>query len=336
MSEPARPSRRAVLKIIAVGGAAGLGATYAFTARRRDPVTRSRELMGTRVHLTVVDDDRERAEAAADATLARMAALEGELSRYRADSAVGRLNASGAIDDAPESLLAVLALANEIHALGDGAFDITVQPVLDAYRNRLGEAHELPADAALEAAVGRVDQRRLRIDGRRVALDTGMRITLDGIAKGHIVDAGVAELRARGLSNVLVEAGGDLVAGGRKAAGTPWSIGIRRPRPGGAALQARLDARDVAVATSGDYMQAFTPDFRQHHILDPRTGRSAPELASATVVAPTAAEADALATLCMVAGSRRALDLLAARDGCEGYFVTKSLEVNKTPGFVLA
>jgi thiamine biosynthesis lipoprotein len=336
MSEPAQPSRRAVLKILAVGGAAGLAGTYALTARRRDPVTRSRELMGTSVHLTVVDDDRERAEAAADATLARMAGLESELSRYRADSAVGRLNATGRIDDAPDSLLAVLALAQEVHALGDGAFDVTVQPVLDLYRERLDAAHELPAGEAVEAAVARVDQRRLRVDGRRVALDAGMRVTLDGIAKGHIVDAGVAELRARGLSNVLVEAGGDLVASGRKAAGASWSIGIRRPRAGGSALQARLDARDVAIATSGDYMQAFTPDFRQHHILDPRTGYSAPELASATVVAPTAAEADALATLAMVAGPRRALELLDARDGCEGYFVTKGLEVKKTPGFLLA
>ena len=90
------------------------------------------------------------------------------------------------------------------------------------------------------------------------------------------------------------------------------------------------------MATSGDYMQPFTPDFAQHHILDPHTGRSAPELASATVVAPNAALADALATLAMVLGPDEAVARLEALPDCEGYFVAKTLEISKTPGFRLA
>ena len=87
------------------------------------------------------------------------------------------------------------------------------------------------------------------------------------------------------------------------------------------------------MATSGDYMQPFSRDYAQHHILDPRTGYSAPELASATVVASDAATADALATLAMVLGPRRARELLEDLPDCEGYLVSKDLEVTRTSGF---
>jgi thiamine biosynthesis lipoprotein len=112
----------------------------------------------------------------------------------------------------------------------------------------------------------------------------------------------------------------------------PWRVGIRRPRPG-VALQARFEASNRAVATSGDYMQPFTTDYAQHHILDPRTGYSAPELASSTVSAPNAVTADALATLTMVLGPRRGRDLIEALPDCEAYFVSKNLDVTRTSGF---
>ncbi len=123
------------------------------------------------------------------------------------------------------------------------------------------------------------------------------------------------------------------MAEGGKAGGKPWRVGIRSPR--GLALQARFDTTNRAVATSGDYMQPFTRDYAEHHILDPRTGHSAPELASSTVVAPDAAIADALATLTMVLGARKARALLEDLPDCEGYFVSKDLDVTRTSGFAV-
>jgi thiamine biosynthesis lipoprotein len=123
--------------------------------------------------------------------------------------------------------------------------------------------------------------------------------------------------------------------GSRMRRGDPWRIGIRSPRRQ-LALQARFDARDRAVASSGDYMQPFAPDYSQHHILDPRTGYSAPELASSTVVASDAATADALATLVMVLGPVRGRALLEDLPDCEGYLLTKNLEVVRTSGFGVA
>ena len=324
-------SRRQVLRIVAVGGIAA-GTAWKFATSRPAPasaVTETRSLMGTTVNLTVLGPDERASRAAVEATLARMESLEGALSRYRDDSQVGRLNRDGAIDDAGEDLLALLELGRELHARSDGAFDVTVQPLLDLYR--AGGA--LPDDAAIAACLPRVDASAVRVEGSRVRFDRpGMKITLDGIGKGYIVDRAVDELRGRGFENVLVEAGGDLVASGTKAGDRPWRLGIRRPRSGMKKMLL-VDARDRAIATSGDYMQPFTPDYRLHHILDPRTGVSANELASSTVLAPNAALADGLATLTMVAGARRASAILEAMDGCEGCFIGKDLTVTKTPGF---
>ena len=306
-----------------------------FGRTRVSPVLRSRELMGTQVNLTVLGDDPAAAADAADATLRRMSELEDLLSRYRPDSEVSELNTTGRIQGASNALLEVLELADRISRLGDWAFDITIQPVLDLYRGHLDERRGLPSGEAVERAVAGVDHRGVRIEHGTVTLDrSGMRITLDGIGKGYVVDRGVSVLNERGFPNVYVEAGGDLVAGGDKGSGTPWRIGIRNPRPG-LTLQARFEARNSAVATSGDYMQPFTPDYAQHHILDPRTGYSPPELASSTVVGPDAATADALATLTLVLGSRKSRELLEDLPGCEGYFVSKDLEVTRTSGFTV-
>ena len=329
------PTRRDVLRFIAFAAAGGIARGLGARARGQ-VVVRSRVLMGTHIHLTVLAADREAGEAAALATLERMAALEAQLSRYRPQSEVSRLHASGRLEVASDALLDVLRLADRVWRLGDGAFDLTVQPVLDLHRAALGAAAAGPAPAAIEQALARVDQRAVRVDGRSVSLsNSNVRLTLDGIGKGYIVDRGIEVMRAHGFTDVFVEAGGDLVARGTRAAGVPWRIGIRNPRRG-LALQARFSASDRAVATSGDYVQSFTPDHAQHHIIDPRTGYSAPELASSTVIAPDAATADALATLTMVLGSRRGRALLEDLSGCEGYFVSKQLEVTRTSGFEAA
>ena len=259
--------------------------------------------MGTMVNLTVVSGDRLAAESAAEAAFDRMAGLEAKLSRWHPDSEVSVLNRTGQLDSAGDDLLAIIELSRRISRLSDGAFDITVLPLLELYKRHKETAAGLPSAAAVQSVLELVDYRQLKVDGRRVSFDVpGMGITIDGAGKGYIVDEGVKELVRAGFSNVLLEAGGDLVATGQKRPGQPWRIGIRSPRQGSAGGPVMLDVVDRAVATSGDYMQAFTADYEHHHIIDPRTGYSSAELASCTLTAPTAAEADALATMAMVLG----------------------------------
>jgi len=330
------PTRRDALRILAVSGAAA--GAWALARRgpgAAEPVTVTRALMGTGLTLTVVGTDRDAARAAALDMVAEMDALEAVLSAYRPDSQVTQLNASGRLDRPAPILLDVLRLAARVAALGDGAFDLTVQPVLALYAGPRPRAAR-PAPAAVAAARARVDYRAVQVADDAVALARpDMAITVDGIATGLIIDRGVATLRGRGFDNVLVDVGGDIMLSGERAAGVPWRVGIRNPRPG-VALLARFEASDRAVATSGDYMHPFTPDLAQHHIIDPRTGYSPTELASSTILAPDAATADALSTLTLVLGARRARDLLAGLPGCEGYFVGKDGAVTRTSGFVLA
>jgi len=122
------------------------------------------------------------------------------------------------------------------------------------------------------------------------------------------------------------------MASGFKEQNAPWKVGIEAPRRYHSGLLAALELNNRAVATSGDYMQPFTADFSEHHILDARRGHSAPELASAAVAAPSAALADALATACMVLGSRASLQLLARLQDCAAHLITKNLLVIRVNG----
>jgi thiamine biosynthesis lipoprotein len=128
-------------------------------------------------------------------------------------------------------------------------------------------------------------------------------------------------------------AGGDLLGSGERGPHQAWEIGLQSPRQRNALLEC-FGVIDRAAATSGDYMQAFDSDFRHHPIIEPRSGVSSPELASATVVASTAALADTLATTVMVMGVESGIGLLARLPDCEGLLVTKRLQEIQTPGFI--
>ena len=327
-TEPApRTSRRGFLKIVALSSlAAGLGvvATRHRLAGARLPVSRTtRLLMGTVVHLSVAGPDAAGAEAAVAATVAEMERLIALLDHRRPASALGRLNATGAVDAAPPELIAVIAQALEVGALTSGAFDITVKPVLDAYRAGQRDV------AALRPLV---DYRQVAIDGQRLRLRRpGMALTLDGLGKGRVVDGAVGVLRDRGYANVLVEAGGDLLALGQPQAGQPWQVGVQSPR--GAETLATVSVTQAALATSGDYQNSFSADFSLNHIIDPRTLQSPESVAAVTTIAPTAMLADALSTSLMVLGLPDGLALAEQLPGVEALLIGKDLQLHPTTGF---
>jgi thiamine biosynthesis lipoprotein len=207
--------------------------------------------------------------------------------------------------------------------LSQGAFDITVKPVLDAMR----ESRSLS-----QGLKNLVDYRLLNITDNEISFaQSGMAVTLDGIAKGSVVDGGVAKLLQLGFESVLVEAGGDMMAKGTSN-GEMWKIGITHPRSRTDYI-AQVFIRDQAVATSGDYMNYFSADFTAYHIIDPRTGQSPSELASATVIAPKAAEADALSTTMMVLGVQDGLKLIEQLPGTAALLVTKDLHIYRSNSF---
>jgi len=337
-------TRRSFLHIAALAGLAGAaGATRFFPFSPDAPplltVRKSFPLMGTQLNLTVYSQDRDQAEAAITATISRMQEIEGKLSRHQQESEVGILNRTGSLDHPSQELRSVLELAHILHRKTAGAFDITVLPLLTLYQQQKEQLRSQPA--LIQSLVRNIGQEQLHLTSSQVRLNSkntagnvgNLGITLDGIGKGYIVDQGVATLKSFGFQQVLVEAGGDLLVSGSKPQGYPWRIGIRNPRPEIPGKLLTVTGENMAVATSGDYFQPFSPDLLSHHIINPKTGFSPPELASCTITAPDAALADALATGCMVLGKTDSVDLLAGMPDCEGLFIGKDLKIQKTDGF---
>lgn len=330
-----RLSRRRVLSVLGLtAGAAVLWRQGVLrNGERPDVASETRFLLGTVVNLTVCGGEAGEAGAALAAAFLHIARLERALSRHRRDSEVSRLNTTGHVDNPGRPLLDVLALAGRVSAASGGAFDITIQPLLDEYERYRGQ-EALPPAHAVRLALDLVDYRSVGVSEARVRVERpGTAVTLDGIAKGYAVDQGAAVLTSRGYDHVLVEAGGDLHASGIPAPGRPWRIGVLAPRGKPGQVLSHLDLSNLAAATSGDYHQPYAADLSSHHILDPRTGYSPRELASATVTAPSAAVADALSTAVMVLGAREGLALVEAWPGADAMVVGKDLHISKTAGF---
>lgn len=321
-------SRRQFLKITAAAGTLAAGGV--FLGRQMLPrlttLQETRLLMGTLINLAVITNNREQGRAAIEATFARMQRLIGYFDHRQPGSLVTRLNQTGQLNNAPPELVDIVAQALEYGRLTDGAFDISVKPLLDVYR---------AGNRNVQASLPLVNYRQIKIEGSRIAFEQpGMAITLDSIAKGRVVDAATAVLKSGGFDNILVEAGGDLLANGNRADGSPWRVGIANPRQSTETdILSVLPVAGQAVATSGDYMNSFTSDFSLHHIVDPRTGVSPANLASVTVVAPTATAADALSTAVMVMGSAAGLSLLNTLPQVEALAITKDMQMHQTTGF---
>ena len=335
MNTPARNlSRRQFLRISATAGALLAGGIGLVGTRRAEAqaVRTTRLLMGSIGNLTVISDDPRHAQAAIDAAFERMTGLEAVFSRFQPSSQLSQLNRDGSLPAAHPALVDVLRQAVAYGQLTEGAFDVTIEAVHRLYREhaRLGS---LPDDESVLSERARVDYRAITIGEDSVRFHKpGMAITLDGIGKGYIIDQGAAVLRDYGYGNVLVELGGDMSALGQEDA-RPWQISIQQPPgiPPAQPLVATL--MGCALATSGGYLNSFTPDHRLHHILDPLSGISPLELASASVIAPSACDADALATAVLVMGRERGLALAEGLSGVEALVMTQSGDVWQTAGF---
>ena len=328
--------RRDFIKIVAVSGlAAGLGTGLTrrlVAAGELTPVEETRGAIGTYIRLVLVSPDRPAAEAAIQATFDRIAQLDLVLSHYRADSALGRLNGAGQLSQPPAELLEVLALAQQVHVWTGGAFDPTVEP-LERFILLQTQQGRLPAAADLKALLPRVGLEQVVVTAEQVAFKRpGMAMTLDGIGKGYIVDAALATLGQHGFPQAMVDAGGD-VSTSKRADGLDWRLGIQDPRRVAGATIAVTKLARGSLATSGDYLHAFTPDFSLNHILDPRTGLSPLELSSVSVMAPRTSLADALATGVMVLGRAAGLALVERLPGVEALLITKRDEVVRSASF---
>ena len=294
-------------------------------------VRRRARALGTDTTLTVYHEDPETAGKALEAAFAEIERVEDLMSLYRPESQLSRLNREGQLSRPDPDLLHVLQTARRISARTRGAFDVTVQPLWDLYAKATGDGGS-PTEDEIRSARLKVDWRRLEISPERLRLrGSGMAVTLNGMAQGFATDAACRVLRKRGIRHALIDAG-EVGAVGRPFHKEKWTIGIKHPRQQGNLVGvSNLDSR--CLATSGDYETKFSADFRAHHLFDPRTGRSPDELASVSVAAPTAFQADALSTAAFVLGLERGRQFLRAISEVDGLFITKKGRISRTKEF---
>jgi thiamine biosynthesis lipoprotein len=295
-----------------------------------------RHLMGTSVEILVWGTEREALSRAVERAYEEVERIETRLSVRNQGSDLSEINRSAGMKPVrvDEELCRLIRESIRYSALSGGAFDVTVQGLGDLWDFSRADFH-VPAPELVQSRLVRVDHRKIRLDEREstVFLERkGMAISLAGIAKGYAADRAVGILRESGVGGGVVSAGGDLLAFGRREDGEVWQVGVRNPRNPARNI-AMLPASDLAVATSGDYERyRIVEGRRYHHILDPRTGYPVTGCMSATVVARSAMQADALATALFVLGPERGLELAERLPGVEAIVVDAHGDVTASSG----
>lgn len=310
-----KPNRR---DFLALGVGALAVATLPRALRRQERlVRRTIPVMGTVAEIAVRHPDEVWAQRAMDAAFAELRRVDATMSRFKADSDVGRLNAAAGRQEVPvsEGTAEVLAAGLGWAQVSGGLFDPCLGKMCALWH--VGSRSAPPSDAELAAAGRGSHFHELEVDRggsvpRAVLGSSHVAVDLGGIGKGYAVDRAAQALRDNGIFHALVNAGGDLVAMGVDAEGDPWKVGVRSPDHLEQMVQV-MEVSDRAVATSGDYLQFFTYGGRRyHHILDGVSGEPrVTAMRSLTIEAATCMDADAAATALFGVEAGRARGVLA-------------------------
>lgn len=288
-----------------------VGATVWILRDRKAPYQHSEgQIFGTTYHITYQSPSDFSPEIQQE-----LQRVDEALSLFNPDSWLSRYNRGE--NPAPNAMATeVISLAMRISQETEGAFDITVAPLVNAWGFGY-KSGQWPTDAEVDSLRLMVGYERYN-RGEKVQLDCG------AIAKGYGVDRVARLLQQHGVQNLMVEIGGEVVVRGHNAEGKEWKIGVAKPVDDRTELQDVIPLADAALATSGNYRNFHTDSLghRVAHTIDPRLGRPVQQsLLSATVKASTCAEADAYATAFMVMGYERALQFVREHPALGYYFI---------------
>ena len=286
--------------------------------------------MDTVVSIDIVGDPGPTVERGAiDRAFGWFSAVESACTRFDPTSELMRLCATiGSPVRVSPILFEVVRFALAVARLTDGAFDPTVGGLMEARGfNRSYRTGLRTASAMAEGQ--QPTYRDVEVDetAHAITLHRPLVVDLGAVAKGFAIDLAARELA--GTGGYAIDAGGDISVRGRRGDGSPWRVGVRHPAQPDA-LWCILQPEDAAICTSGGYARRI--DALEHHLLDPRTGRSPRDLVSTTVVAPSAMLADALSTAAFVLGPEAGLRLLA-RQGVDGLTLDRAIAPAMTAGF---
>jgi len=303
--------------------------------RKEKVYRKSKILMDTLVTVTGVSNSKENAEKAIDAALAEIEKLDRLLNFFSPESEVSHINKNAGISviKVTPDMLDVLDMSLMVSKNTEGAFDVTIGPVItlyDFYKKIK------PEDSVIKKNLSFVNYKDLIIDRNESAVflkKRGMLIDLGGISKGYAADKAVEVLKRKGIHAGLVSVAGDIKAFGLKPDGRPWKIGIRNPRAKGQEddILATIELRDMAISTSGDYERFFILNGRRyHHLLNPKTGCPAEESQSVSIITNRAVFTDAFATGIFILGPEKGMRVLE-KMGFDGVIVDSQGKVHISP-----
>lgn len=296
-------------------------------------VSKSQLGMGTFINMIVFHPSQGEAEEALGHAFAEINRLTDLMTRYKSSSYIGHLNASGSLNEVPPEVMEVLRSALHYHGVSQGAFDITVMPIVDLYQRSFQANNAPPSTQALQETMDRVGSQHLTMTEDSVSFArNGMEVTLDGIAKGYIIDRAMALLRRQDIRHALINAGGDIVVHGGKGEGKPWSIGIQEPWDRKRYVDV-VTLNSGAIATSGNYEVFFDRQKLFHHLIVPNTGSPAHDIASVSIQATTAMGADALATTAYVMGPANGAKFINQTPDIEGLIINSRKQKISSSGW---
>lgn len=295
-----------------------------------EPVRLTGGTMGTTWSIAIADPGDQDFEALHLGVMQKLAEVNGAMSTWDPDSEISQFNqmSAGCMTVSP-AFAGVVETALDISALSDGAYDISLGPLIDLWGFGAAEEVVAPTDEQIANLLARTGYRHVEVDGQNLCKDIDdIQINLSSIAKGYGVDVVADYLSEQGIENFLVEIGGELYASGEKN-DQPWTVGVENPASqGGQSALLALPMENQAVATSGDYRNFFMLDGERYsHIIDARSGRPIHnQVASVSVIADSVTLADGWATALMAVGSEHAFQiadelgfavLIIMRDGDE-------------------
>jgi thiamine biosynthesis lipoprotein len=326
-----------MLSVIHNAASRTLGLATRFTTRPLGGAWHVHEeaIMGTAIRVELWSDEHAAGESAAAAVMREMHRIDHAMSPHKPNSELSRINRLAAKQAVAlsDEMLRLLLRAGEFSELSGGAFDITYAGVGHLYDYRAGIA---PGDDELARSCSAIGWNHVEVNVQDKTVrftHPGTRIDLGGFAKGHAVDNATGLLLACGVRNAIVSAGGDSRVIGDRC-GRPWTIGIADPRRRGEVV-AVLPLEDVAISTSGDYERYFERGGeRFHHVIDPRTGRSASRVRSVTILAADGLTTEALSKSVFVLGVREGLALVERLPGVDAVVIDEFGALHSSSGFI--
>ncbi|MCF6202115.1 MAG: FAD:protein FMN transferase [Methylococcaceae bacterium] len=257
--------------------------------------------------------------------------LNGQMSTYQADSELSIINANQSSEwlTVSTDLYSVLRQANEISKLSQGAFDITIGPLVNLWGFGPDPmSFVVPEKIEIDRQLKKTGYKKLLFDDKThkiKKLTPELYVDLSAIAKGYAVDQVGLLLETKGISNYMVEIGGELRLKGKNISNEPWRIAVEKPAIEMGIIQKVLPLSDISLATSGDYRNFFESDgVRFSHTIDPRFGMPIKhKLASITILSDTTMKADALATALMVLGAEEGYKM-AEQENIAALFIIKT------------